>query len=247
MSQMLEENENTQLILVAGESTMGKSASLMNIRNQENWLYLNTESGKRLPFPNKFDRHVITDPYQVHDGFEHGIDTPEIEGIIVDSLTFLMDMFESQYVVPAADGRSAWQDYQQFFKKIMQQYVPLFNRPVIFTAHTRTDLDDISQTMKTAVPIKGALRGVGIESFFSTIVAAKVMPLKTLEDYKNDMLTVTDDDKITDLKHVFQTRHTKKTSGERIRSPIGFFSIKETFINNDCQMLLDHLNKLYNQ
>lgn len=239
-------NENTQLILVAGESTTGKSASLMNIRNQENWLYLNTESGKRLPFRNSFQDFTITDPYQIWEGFEHGIETPEVEGIIVDSLTFMMDMFESMHVIPSADTRAAWGDYQQFFKRLMQDYVPNFNRPVIFTAHTRTDHDEATMSMRTAVPVKGALRGVGIESFFSTIVSTKVVPLKELEPYKNDMLHINDDDRVVDYKHVFQTRHTKKSSGERIRSPIGFFDVSETYIDNDCQQLLDHLNKLYN-
>ena len=99
--------------------------------------------------------------------------------------------------------------------------------------------------MKTAIPVKGALRGTGIEAYFSTVVSSKVLPLKQLEDYQNDMLTITEDDQLIDMKYVFQTRHTKKTTGERIRSPIGFFGVKETFINNDAQMLLDHLAKMY--
>ena len=36
---------NDQLILVSGFSGSGKSAALRNIRNQEDWLYLNCESG----------------------------------------------------------------------------------------------------------------------------------------------------------------------------------------------------------
>ena len=36
---------NDQLILVVGYSSTGKSASLRKIKNQEKWLYLNTESG----------------------------------------------------------------------------------------------------------------------------------------------------------------------------------------------------------
>lgn len=239
--------ENTQLLLIAGESATGKSASLMNIRNQDDWLYLCTESGKRLPFRNNFRVVNITDPYEVHDAFEYGIGDPEIKGIIVDSLTFLMDMMESQYVLTAADTRAAWADFQQFFKHMLQKLVPTFNRPVIFTAHTKDEYNESTMTMKTSVPIKGALRGTGVEAYFSTTVATKVLPLKELESYQNDMLTITEDDKLIDMKHVFQTRHTKKTTGERIRSPIGFFGVNETFINNDAQMVLDHLNKMYNE
>jgi hypothetical protein len=240
------DTSNTQLLLIAGESTTGKSASLMNIRDQEDWLYLGTEAGKRLPFANKFQEHKITDPYQVHEAFEYGIETPEIKGIIVDSLTFLMDMLESQYILTAADTRSAWGEYQQFFKHMMQVLVPTFNRPVIFTAHTRSDYDESTMRMSTAVPIKGALKGTGVEAYFSTTVSTKIMSLKELEPYKSDMLTITEDDKLIDVKNVFQTRHTKKTTGERIRSPIGFFGVNETYTNNDAQMILDHLNKLYN-
>ena len=58
------------LVLIAGASSSGKSASLMSLENQEGVLYLNCESGKRLPFPNKFDKHTITDPLQVYEAFD---------------------------------------------------------------------------------------------------------------------------------------------------------------------------------
>ena len=36
---------NDQLVLISGESGTGKSASLMNLKNQESWIYLNCEAG----------------------------------------------------------------------------------------------------------------------------------------------------------------------------------------------------------
>ena len=51
-----------QLILISGFSSTGKSASLRNIRDQEDWIYMGTEAGKRLPFKNKFQTARITDP-----------------------------------------------------------------------------------------------------------------------------------------------------------------------------------------
>lgn len=246
---MSDQDENlplpTQLVLISGVSNTGKSASLRNIVNQDQWMYLNTESGKRLPFANNFDAHTITDPYQIHDGFEFAIGDPDIKGIIVDSLTFLMDMFNTKYIYNAADGRAAWADYQQFFKKMLFELVPTFDRPVVFTAHTRSELDEEAGKIITSVPIQGALKNVGVESFFSTIVSTKVVSLKDLEAYQNDMLNITEDDELLGFKYVFQTRLTKKTIGERIRSPMGFFSAKETFIDNDVQVLLNHLNTCY--
>lgn len=98
---------NDQLILVSGFSGVGKSASLRSIKNQERWLYLNTEAGKRLPFKNKFAAHRITDPYQVHEAFDYAMEQVSVDGIIVDSLTFLMDMYESLYVLPSTNTMKA--------------------------------------------------------------------------------------------------------------------------------------------
>lgn len=58
---------------------------------------------KRLPFRSRFQEFRISDPYQIMEGFDYAIDTPEIEGIIVDSLTFMLDMYESMYVLGTAN------------------------------------------------------------------------------------------------------------------------------------------------
>jgi len=112
MSEELIANDmNTQLVLIAGFSASGKSASLRNLRNQERWFYLNTEAGKRLPFRNKFKSFNIEDPYQIWEAFDAaspgGHMANEIDGIIIDSATFMMDMLESQYVLPSANTQKA--------------------------------------------------------------------------------------------------------------------------------------------
>ena len=238
---------NDQLVLIVGYSATGKSASLRNIRNQEEWLYLNCEAGKRLPFKNKFrdGGHRIDDPYQVHEAFDFGTNNPEVSGIIVDSLTFLMDMYETQYVLPAVNTMQGWSNFAQYFKILMQQKVTIFGKPTIFTAHVSDVLDEKAMEMKTSVPIKGSLRNNGVEAYFSTVVAAKKIPIKDLEKYKSDLLNITDEERELGYKHVFQTRPTKTTTGERIRSPMGMFSKEQTFIDNDCQLLLDHLDEFY--
>lgn len=235
-----------QLILIVGYSTQGKSASLRNIRNQERWVYLNTESGKRLPFKNKFNRINITDPYDVIAYMDECIENKDdVDGIIIDSMTFLMDMFETQYVIGSANTMAGWSAYQQFFKTVMQQKVAAFGKPVIIIAHVRDELDEKNQEMKTAVPIKGALKNNGVEAYFTTVVAAKKIPLKELEKYGSKMLVITEEERELGYKHVFQTRITKGTTGERIRSPMGMFERSETYIDNDAQVLLDHLQEFY--
>lgn len=236
---------NPNMVLVCGYSATGKSMSLRNIKNQEKWYLLNTEAGKMPPFRNKFRHLRVSDPWQVIEAFDVGKDDADCEGIIVDSLTFLMDMFETQYVITASDTRKAWQDYQQFFKQLMQEKVVLFNKPTIFIAHVMDTLDEKNMEMRTCVPIKGALKGTSVEAYFSTVVASKRMPIKALEQFKNPMLNITDEEKELGFKYVFQTRLTKDSLGERIRSPYGMFGKEETFIDNDCQLLLNHLEEYY--
>lgn len=236
---------NDQLILVVGYSATGKSASLRNIRNQEKWMHLNTEAGKRLPFKNKFQPYRIDDPYQVHEAFDYATGNPTIDGIVLDSLTFLMDMLETQYVLPSTNTMKAWGDFAQFFKVLMQEKVVRFGKPVIITAHVKDELDEKAMDIKTSVPIKGSLKNNGVESYFSTVVATKKMVLKDLKDYHSELLHISEEDEELGYKHVFQTRPTKTTIGEKIRSPMGMFEKKQTFIDNDCQILLDHLSAFY--
>ena len=183
---------------------------------------------------------------EIHAYFQEAIDNrDDVDGIIVESLTFLMEMYESQYVLRAANTMKAWGDYQQYFKTLMQELVPQFGKPVIFTAHVKDETDEKTLDTRTFIPVKGALKGVGIEAYFSCIVSCKRLPLKELKDYTNDLLPITPDDEIQGYKHVFQTQLTKKTVGERIRGPMGLFTRAQTFIDNDCQLVLNKLHEFY--
>lgn len=240
--------QNDQLVLICGYSGDGKSASLRNIRDQSQWVYQNCEAGKRLPFKNDFNRVTITDPWEVIDYMNQCIEAgPAVKGTIIDSITFMMEMFETQHVLAAADTMKGWSQYQQFWKTLMQQKVAAFGKPVVMMAHLLDVYDEKKLEMKVSVPVKGALKNNGLEAYFSTVVVATKVPIKELEKYGNKMLEITDDEKELGFKHVFQTRITKQTTGMRIRSPMGMFSREETYIDNDAQKLLDHLTKFYGQ
>ena len=138
-----------------------------------------------------------------------------------------------------------WGSYAQFCKNLMQQYVARSTKNVIFTAHTKSDLNEAEMVMETYVPIKGALKGVGLESFFSVIIATKKVPLKTLKDYASPLLTITPEEEALGYKHVFQCRITKDSVNERLRGPLSMFDTAETFIDNNAQLVLDRLHKYY--
>lgn len=239
-----------QLILIAGESGTGKSASLMNIRDPQRTFYLSTEANKPLPFPNKFKvpSATLSSPLQVIPLFKKLEEIDEIDTIVIDSITFLMDMYESQEVLKATDTRKAWGDYQQFFKTIMQEIVQNSTKNWVFIAHNTAELTN-NGTYKYYVPVKGALKNQGLEAYYSLIVYTRRVTIDELESYPydEDLLHITERDRMVGYKHVFQCEVTKDFANSRIRSPIGAFAPNQIFMDNDVQLLMDHLAKYYGE
>lgn len=236
---------NDHLVLVGGKSATGKSASLKDLPDPEGVLYLNCEAGKRLPFRSKFIQKTVTDPLQIMEAFTWAEDQPHIHTIVVDSLTYLLEMYESLYVYQSTDSQKAWGDFFQYFKKLMQENVANSTKKVIFTAHTAEVLNKGEMVMETKVPVKGATKNNGVESYFSNVIATKKMTLKELEGYKSKLLVITPEEEALGFKYVFQTKITKDTVGERIRGPLGLWDTQETFIDNNMQLVLDRLNEYY--
>lgn len=236
------------LVMVAGESGQGKSASLMKFRNPESVFYLGTESNKPLPFPDKFKKlkSGMNNPNDVFTLFNQLESMPEIETIVIDSLTFLMDMFESKNVLGSANSMKSWSDYQQYFKQIMQDVVAKSSKNWIFIAHNTAELQN-DGTYKYYIPVKGALKNQGAEAYFSIIVYARRVKITELEalPYDENLLHITERDRLVGYKHVFQCDVTKELANSRIRSPIGCFASNQIFMDNDTQLLIDHLNKYY--
>jgi hypothetical protein len=236
---------NDHLVLISGSSATGKSASLMNIKNPEGVAYLNCEAGKKLPFRSKFKELKITDPMVVYEAFRQAETDDSIHTIVIDTLTFLMEMYESMYVLTASNTMKAWSDYAQYFKNLMQQYVARSTKNVIILAHTSRELNEELMDMESFVKIKGSIMKTGVESFFSTVVSTKKVPITKLDAYGSDLLTITPEDEALGYKYVYQTKLTKDTTGERIRAPIGMWDTKETFIDNDAQKIIERLFEYY--
>lgn len=236
-----------RVALICGFPAQGKSTS---IRNMDNVLHINCEgSAKELTFSIKgkkaFKTVTIEHPDQLIEAFEYAEIHNEYETIIVDGLNFLMDMYETQNVYTSSDTRSAWQDYGQFLKDLMQSVVAKSSKNVIFLSHVDMIIDERTKTKVYAVPIKGALKKSGIEAFFSTILFATVKTLEDLEDISNDLLTFTDEEKKDGFKYVFQTRLTKNDVGLNVRSPIGLFDRSELYIDSDTKKVIERLQEYY--
>lgn len=245
------QTENDFLVGVVGESTAGKSASLRNLalgqtpEFQNGVLFLNCEAGKRLPFPNKFQSFVITDPLDIPATIAAAEEEPAIHTILVDSLTFMMEMYETKYVVYAENTQQGWQDFQQYFKKLMQETVAASSKRIVFTAHTASIHNEEKGILETKIPVKGALKNNGIEAYFSLIVAAKRVRIKDLKDYNNPMLVITPEEEAIGYKHVYQTQVTSANPHERIRAPMNMWTKDETYIDNDINLVFARAEQYY--
>lgn len=238
---------NKNLVLIGGKSAAGKTASLRNLKNPEGVIYLNCEAGKELPFAAKFKQATITHPLQVYEVFEKLKTSTKLHTVVIDSLTYLMDQYESLCVLTSSNTQAAWGEYFQYFKKLMQQYVAECTQNVIFTGHTADIVNKKELIVETMVKVKGSLMNNGIESYFNNVITARKMPLSDLEGYGSPLLNITPEEELDEFKYVFQTILTKDTVNERIRGPMGMWARNETFIDNDLQMVIDRLHEYYGE
>ena len=90
---------NRRIALIMGPPAHGKSMSLRNLKNPERKVVFNTDR-KELPFKSKFRNVHINDPYEVLTYMDQIAQQPDdiVDTIIIDTITFLMDMFETKYV-----------------------------------------------------------------------------------------------------------------------------------------------------
>lgn len=241
-------SEDPKSILIAGESGSGKSACLRNLRGQEGVLYINCEGGKPLPFKNKFKRVTIDDPNEIFDLYDQVIANPgRFHTIVTDTVSFMMDRFESVHVIGSANTMAQWGAYGQFFKTLMYDHVAKFPGYSVMLGHLDAQLDENTGKYSYTVPVKGALKKNGLEAYYTTVIGAKKATIKEIEkDAKEGkLLKISERDRELGYKHVFQTRTTRATVGDRLRSPFGLFEDDETFIDNDIQLVIDQLVGYY--
>ncbi len=153
---------NDHLILVSGKSATGKTASLMGMQDPDGVMYLNCENGKKLPFKNTFKSYTITDVAQVYEGIRAAETMPNVHTVVIDTLTYLMDLYESTRVLTAADTMKAWGEYAQYMKVLMSQVIAPSTKNIVFLAHTSDVLNKSEMVNETIVKVKGSLMNQGI-------------------------------------------------------------------------------------
>lgn len=235
---------NKHIVLIMGPPASGKSTSLMNIQNQDRMAYLNTDL-KALPFADKFKVNIeVADAGDVL-GYINQIESSEdIDGAVLDTLTFLMSMFERQYVTDAVDGQAAWGAYGNFYRNFIHA-IKAGSKDYAIMAHEEVVHNEQAMTMESRVPVKGAVGRIGVEADFTTILSTKQLPVSRLEGMENDLLHITDEEREDQLKYVFCTRKDGNSVGQKMRSAIGLWDRNELYIDNDLEQVFTRLRSYY--
>lgn len=235
---------NKNIVLIMGKPNTGKSTSLMKLKNQESMVYLNTDL-KELPFRDRFLKNVeVANATDVLTYIQEIENAAPVEGAVLDTLTFLMAMYERQYVTNATNTQAAWGSYGTFYKDVIHA-IKAGSKDYAIMAHADSQLNEQAMQMETKVPIKGAVGKVGVEADFTTILSTQQVPIAKLEGFENDLLHITDEEREDGFKHVFVTRVTKDTVGEKMRSAMGLWSRKELYIDNDLDQVFARLKEYY--
>lgn len=239
------EISNRRIALIMGPPSHGKSMSLRNLRNPERKVVFNTDR-KELPFKSKFKNVHINDPWEILAYMDEIAAQPDdvVDTIIIDTITFLMDMFETKYVVTSTNTQTAWGQYAQFYKQVMDKALAS-NKTVIVLAHEKKVMNESEMVLETKVPIKGSVGHTGAEANFEVVLSAKKKATSKLEYLDQTPLLKNDDEEDLGLMYVFQTKIDKDTLQEKMRSPLGMWKKEERFINNDIQNVIDRLNEYY--
>jgi len=234
---------NKHIVLIMGKPNCGKSTSLMNLANQERIAYLNTDC-KQISFKSNMIERYITNPNDVLSGISDIEQHPDIDMAVLDTLSFLMDQYEQQYVLTSTNTQKAWQDYAKFYKSFIHA-IKSGTKDYVILAHSKDVLNEAEMTLETKIPIKGSVGHTGAEADFSTILSAKKISIKEADKHLNDLLTISDDEREDGVKYVFQTRIDKDSIGEKIRSQIGLWNRNEKYINNDISLVFKRLHEYY--
>lgn len=232
---------NNHICLALGKPSTGKSSSLRNLPADKT-AYINFDN-KPLPFSVPFYKDIrVSNIDTVLNGLGKLETDENVEYIIVDTITYMMDMFENQKVVTAVNTQKAWGDYAQFYWSFLHK-IKSSKKKIIIFGHTKDVYNESEMVTEQRVPVKGAIGNRGVEADFTIIVGSKKVKIDSLES--NELLNITKREEAKGFKYVFQTDVTKDTMNEKMRSPLGLWSDEELFIDNDVVSVMDRITKYY--
>ena len=209
----MEETRNKKVLLINGPSGTGKTYAIKRLINTvgSKVAYINLDGKTRLGFKgkSKIGKFIVPmDPLEVNDGIRALEEDPEIEYIIIDTLSFYLDQLEQKHVIFEHDSQGAWgKTYAASAKDLLHFANNVSKKSWIFMSHTQEgeSKDFVTPTKSYA---KGAVGRLGVEAYFDVVLYTNVW---------------NDDDTEDGVGYRFQTRKTKESRGLSVKSPEDMF------------------------
>ena len=216
--------ENKKLLLIVGSTGKGKSSSIRNMPMEKTaYIDFDRKAIKAFRGMEKLNQWIKVD-YVDH--LEPGLRALEeddsVEYIVIDTMSFALDMFVSQKIEGAADTRAQWSAYKQWFNNIMH-IAKTSKKSYIFIMHDKSSYNEESMEVKTQAYAQGSIFG-SVESHFAIVAYAH----KYLDE--NNM-----------PKYGFIVGPTKETLALSAKSPMGMFT-EPLVEDNDVMILFEAID-----
>ena len=208
------------MILVIGPTGSGKTTCLRNLEKEKAvYIDFDRKAIKAFRDMDKFREWVKID-YVDHliPGLKALETDPDCDTIIIDTLSFALDMFVAQHIDTAADTRAAWGDYKRWYKEMIH-IAKSSKKSYIFLTHEKSSYNEASMEVKTNAYAQGSISGM-IEADFAVVAY-------THKYVGSDGLP----------KYGFLVNPTKDTLALSAKSPFGMFD-EPLVEDNDINILI---------
>ena len=154
-------SENKKMILMVGGTGTGKTTSLRNLPLEKTvYIDIDRKSIKGFRDMDKFRDWVKLD-YIDHliPGLKALEDDAETDYVVIDTLSFGLDMFVAQHIDTAADTRAAWGDYKKWYKELIH-LIKSSNKSYIILMHDKSTFNEAAMETKTVAYAQGSIAGI---------------------------------------------------------------------------------------
>jgi hypothetical protein len=220
--------ENQKIFLVIGNSGSGKTSSLRNMPLEKTVL-INTELKSMLPFKghHRLKKHwLLNDVHKLMMGLKMLEEDPEVEYIVLDSLSYLMNMYELQVVKTSSNTMRTWGDYGDFYRNLIM-FIKSSCKNWVIMCHPKEIFDEKAGEIRVSAAIKGSLSGL-IEADFNVVVYTDI---------------TVDEEGMPQYR--FLVKKTKESLSKSVKSPFDMFDESHTK-SNDVMEVFESITKYIN-
>jgi len=205
-------------VLCVADTGCGKTSSLRGL-DLSKVCYVNVDS-KPIPFRHADLNKNITleNTAQLINGMEQIEGDDSVEYCVIDTISFLADMFYAEHIENSSNGMKGWADYKSYLLKVINM-AKRSRIHYIFLAHSADVYDDKEMITKTFSKVQGSLKGGGLEGHFTYV-----------------LYNIVKADADGMPEYLYLTNKTKGYVGVSAKTP---FEMIDTWIKNDITIFFD--------